>query len=239
MCFHAPRGAESNYTGWDGPVGQLDACAKMLLQMAIDPVKFQQFFRRNSSGDWVYVGYGPSIYSRLVGVSDMDWLMSALPKLCAWKRWTVMLFSVPLVWLLAFVLNVMAHSPISDRANWIRGWISELSTLALVLFVLFIVSTAVLSALPEAREFGKLMRKLPREEPMGVERFLMNTGAVNGPIVTILLMSGFGYLFVPGVFKAENWPFFLPFAGAWAWMAWHICAGAFWKPRRGEAWDDD
>ena len=210
----------------------------MLVPMAIDPVKFEQFFRRNSSGDWVYIGYGPSIYSRVIGASDMDWMMAALPKLSAWKRWTVMLFSVPLVWLVAIVLNVIAHEPTSDRAVWIRERIEQIGLLALALLLLFLLATAVLSALPEARAFGKLLARLKRDETLGIERFLKNTGAVNGPLVSTIMMSGFGYLVVPGVFKAENWPLFLPFAGTWAWMAWHILAGAFWKPRPGEAWDD-
>ncbi|MCH8979436.1 MAG: hypothetical protein IH945_09395, partial [Armatimonadetes bacterium] len=61
--------------------------------MPIDPRAFEQFFLRNSSGDWVYVGYGPGVHGRIVTVHDMDWLMDALPKLSRMKRWTVVLFS--------------------------------------------------------------------------------------------------------------------------------------------------
>ena len=198
--------------------------------MAIDPRAFEQFFLRNSSGDWVYVGYGPGVNGRIVTLSDMDWLMDALPKLSAMKRWTVVLFSAPLTWLVAVVINVVAHAPTTPEAGWIRERFTLIAMTAAALFALFIVSSVWLSMTPLAREFGRLIARLPRDEPLGIERFLRNVGAVNGRFATTFLMCGFGVLVVPGVFSAYTWPFFVPFTGAWLWLAGNVWVGAFWRP---------
>lgn len=198
--------------------------------MAIDPRAFEQFFLRSSSGDWVYVGYGPGIFGRVVTPSDMDWLMDALPKLSLMKRWTVVLFSAPLTWLVAVVINIIAHSPTSPQAHWLRERFPIIAWTALALLVLFLASSVWLSLTPLAREFGKLVARLPRDEPLGIERFLRNVGAVLGPVVTTLLMSGFGVLVVPGIFGAGTWPFFVPFTVTWLWLAGNVWVGAFWRP---------
>lgn len=198
--------------------------------MPIDPRVFEQFFMRNSSGDWVYVGYGPGVYGRIVTMSDMDWLMDALPKLSRMKRWTVVLFSAPLTWLVAVVLNVVAYAPMSPEAGWIRERFPLIATAAIVLLLLFCAGSVWLSMTPLAREFGRLIARLPRDEALGIERFLRNVGAVNGAVVTTLLMGGFGVLVVPGAFRADTWPFFVPFTGAWLWLAGNVWIGAFWRP---------
>ena len=119
--------------------------------MPIDPRTFEQFFLRNSSGDWVYVGYGPGVFGRIVTLRDMDWLMNALPKLSRMKRWTVVLFSGPLTWLVAVVLNIVAHAPATPEAAWIRERFTFIAMTAVTLFALFIVSSVWLSMTPLGR----------------------------------------------------------------------------------------
>ena len=199
--------------------------------MPIDPARFEQFFRRSSSGDWVYVGYGPDIVGKVVTSYDREWLLEALPKLSIYKRWTVGLFSAPLVWLFALFLNAVTLMPGSPQSRWVFRNREELGMLALFLLFGFLVSTAVLTMHPLAKEFGRLIAKKPKDEPIGVEKFMRNVGAVNGPFVTSFLMFGFGALLVPNAFSPDVWPYFLPFSAGWAWMAWHALAGAFWKPR--------
>jgi hypothetical protein len=199
--------------------------------MPSDPSRFEQFFRRNSSGDWVYVGYGPDIFGRIVSSYDREWLLEALPKLAYWKRWTVGLFSAPLTWLCAVFLNTITILPVSRQTRWLFRHREEISLLALGLLLAFILSTTLLTMHPLAKEFAKTISKKPKDESIGVEKMLRNVGAINGPFVTTLLMTGFGVLVVPGVFSEEMWPYFLPFALGWLWMAWNAWAGAFWKPK--------
>jgi hypothetical protein len=203
--------------------------------MPIDPSRFEQFFRRNSSGDWVYVGYGPDVYGRIISSYDREWLLEAMPKLSLWKRWTVGLFSAPLVWIFAVVLTIVTKDPTSEAGRWVFRHREELAAAAVMLLFLFLSATAVLAMQPLAKQFGKVLAKKPKDEPIGIEKFISNVGAVNGPWVTTLLMSGFGLLVVPGVFSPVMWPYFLPFSLAWLWIAWHAWAGAFWEPNP----DDD
>ncbi len=198
--------------------------------MPIDPARFEQFFRRNSSGDWVYVGYGPDFFGRVISSYDRDWLLEALPKLCRWKRWTVALFSAPLVWLFAVFMGVVTKLPATDYSSFVFRNREVIAMVALVLLLCFLGSTAVIALQPVAKEFGKVLSGKPKDEPVGVEKFLRNVGAVNGPWVTSFLFLGFGALVTPGAI-GPFWPYFLPFTLAWAWMAWHAWAGALWKPQ--------
>ncbi len=197
--------------------------------MPIDPSRFEQFFRRSSSGDWVYVGYGPDIYGKIISSYDREWLLQNLPKLSAMKRWTVGLFSAPLVWLLALFLNTLVMFPVSRMTRWLFRHREEFAILAVMLLLAFIVSTALLAAHPTAREFGRLIAKKPKEDPIGIEKFFKNLGAVNGPWITTFLMGGFGALVVPGCFNPDVWYLFAPLSVGWLYMAWHSMAGAFWK----------
>jgi hypothetical protein len=196
----------------------------------IDPSRFEQFFRRSSSGDWVYVGYGPDIFGKVVSSADREWLLENLPKLSAMKRWTVGLFSAPLVWLLAIFLNTAVLLIGTPYARWVFRRREELAMLALVLLVAFLVGTFLIAIHPIAREFARVIAKKPKEDSIGLEKFFMNLGAVNGRFVTSFLMLGFGALVVPCCFNPDVWYFFAPLALAWAYMAWYAFAGAFWKP---------
>ena len=202
-----------------------------MLAVPEEPSPYEQFFRRNSSGDWVYVGYGPDIFGRVVSSYDREWLLGALPKLAYWKRWTVALFSAPLTWLFAVFLNIVTLYPGSELTRHLFRRREEIAAAALFLLVAFLLSTAALTMHPLAKEFGKLLSKKPKDEPIGIEKFFRNVGGINGPFVTSFLMLGFGALVVPGSFDDEMWPYFAPLSLAWAWMAWHAWAGAFWKPR--------
>ena len=199
--------------------------------MPIDTARFEQFFRRNSSGDWVYVGYGPDIFGRVVSSYDREWLLGVVGKLSQWKRLTVALFSAPLTWLCAASLNSASFYPFSLLGRWVRHHFSELAVAAITLLALFLVGTALLALHPLAREFGRLLSKLPKDEPIGIERFMRNLGAVNGPWATLFLMSGFGALFLPGTFRGETWPYFSLLSALWLFCAWHSLAGAFWRAR--------
>jgi hypothetical protein len=198
--------------------------------MAIDPARFEQFFRRSSSGDWVYVGYGLDPIGRVVSSYDREWLLGALPVLSRWKRVTVVCFSAPFTWVCALVLNTVTHLPGSRASAWVFEHRALIGVTALSLLLLFIVATAVLTAHPTAREFARRLANLPKDDAIGIERFVQNVGAVNGPWVTLFLMSGFGVLLVPGAVSGEMWPYFLPFSLVWVWFAWHMMAGAVWKP---------
>ena len=194
--------------------------------MPIDPKIFEQFFRRGSSGDWVYIGYGPDISGRIVGYDEMEWLLAALPTLSAWKRRTVAVFSVPLCWLLAVVLNVVAHLPGTEVGRWFLSRMRFFALIATVLFIGFIVSTAWLALQPLTKEFGRLISSPPKEDSVGIDRFMKNVGAVNGKAVTALLMLGMGAIFLPGVFRADTTAYFSPFAVIWAWCTYHAWSGA-------------
>ncbi len=203
--------------------------------MSDDPKIFEQFFRRGSSGDWVYIGYGPDISGRVVGYDEMEWLLGALPTLSKWKRRSVGLFSVPLCWLLAIVLNVVAHMPRSDTAQWFFPRMRIFALIAVGLFLGFVLSHVWLGLQPLTREFARLISKLPKEDSMGIDRFMKNVGAVNGKWVTTLLMLAIGTIFIPGTLIRETMTYFAPFALIWAWCAYHALSGAFWKPSE----DDD
>lgn len=203
---------------------------RCLNRMPIDPARFEQFFRRNSSGDWVYVGYGPDFFGRVVSSYDREWLLEALPKLSRWKRWTVTLFSAPLVWVFAVFMTVVTRFPGTEYAAWFFRNRELIVTTAMLLLLCFLLSTAWIAVQPVAKEFGRVLSKKPKDEPIGMEKFLRNVGAVNGPWVTCFLMTGFGLLVAPGSF-GPLWPYFVPFTLAWMWMAWHASAGALWKPQ--------
>lgn len=196
----------------------------------IEPEFFEQFFRRSSSGDWLYVGYGPDISGRVVSFDEMDWLMGVLPKLSVWKRWTVACFSVPLSWLVGGTLSVYVLAPQSPATRWLFPRMRYFALAALLLFVGFIVSTAFLALQPVTREFGRLLSKLPKEDSIGFDRFLKNMGAVNGPWITFFLMVGLGLIFVPGAFRSDMAAYFFPFSAVWAWCFFHAWRGATWKP---------
>jgi hypothetical protein len=202
-----------------------------------DPSRFEQFFRRSSSGDWVYVGYGPDISGRVVSSADREWLLEALPRLSYYKRWTVSLFSAPLVWLFALFLNTVVMFPGSEQTRWLIRNREEVGKVALFLLLGFLATTALLTMHPLAKEFGRVLAKKPKEDPIGMEKFFQNVGAVNGPFVTTFLMLGFGALVVPGAFSRDMWPYFAPLAAAWLWSAWHAWVGALWKPRDYELYE--
>jgi hypothetical protein len=225
-----PLRGEANYTG--GLDLNPGLCQHSSL-VPIDPSRFEQFFRRNSSGDWVYVGYGPDVYGRVVSAYDREWLLANLPRLSAWKRWTVGLFSAPLVWLFAVFLYFVTSDPLGGPARWLLRRREEAAMLAMVLLLLFLLSSVVLALQPTAKEFGKVLAKKPKDEPIGAEKFMRNVGAVNGPWISAFLMGGFGFLVVPMSFT-QWWPYFVPFSLAWLWMAWHAMAGALWKPEKEE-----
>lgn len=202
--------------------------------MPIDPKIFEQFFRRGSSGDWVYIGYGPDITGRVVGFDEMDWLMAALPKLSTWKRKTVAIFSAPMCWILAIALNIAAHLHSTDIWRWFMPKLRFSLLISLILLGGFIISTAWIALQPIAKEFGRLLARLPKEDSIGIDRFLKNVGAVNGRVVTAFLMLGIGAIFIPGVFRIDMTMYFSPITAIWAWCAYHAWQGASWKPE-----DDD
>jgi hypothetical protein len=198
-----------------------------------DPSRFEQFFRRNSSGDWVYVGYGPDVYGRVVSSYDREWLLANLPVLSRWKRWTVALFSAPMVWLIAVFLFVLTKFPWTDPYRWLMRRREEVAMLVFVLLLLFLAASVVLALQPTAKEFGRVLAKKPKDEPIGAEKFMRNLGAVNGVFVTAFLMGGFGFLVAPMCFS-QFWPYFVPFTIVWAWTAFHAMAGALWRPGQDE-----
>jgi hypothetical protein len=133
------------------------------------------------------------------------------------------------------VLNTVTHFPGSKGSAWVFEHRTPIGLVALVLLALFVVATALLTMHPTARAFARRLAKLPKDDPIGIERFVQNVGAVNGPWVTLFLMSGFGLLLVPGAVYGPMWPYFLPFSVVWLWFALHMVRGSVWRPGREDA----
>ncbi|HXH62247.1 MAG TPA: hypothetical protein VNI20_12940 [Fimbriimonadaceae bacterium] len=202
--------------------------------MNSEPQVYEQFFRRSSSGDWVYIGYGPDVVGRIVSAYDREWLLENIPTMARWKRWTVGLFSAPLCWLVALIVNGMVRLPGTTYARLFFRNVRALMFVAAVLLALFVVASIWLGLQPLTREFGRLLGKSPKEDPVGVERFMRNLGAVNGPAISLFLVLGIGAIVVPSVFRSDTWFVFLPFSAAWFWFAYNAVIGAFWRPSADE-----
>lgn len=229
LQIHIRAASPGKQPDWTHRVPNAESYA-IIPVMPDEPNRFEQFFSRGSSGDWVYFGYGPDISGRVVGYDEMQWLLNALPILSRWKRWAVGLFSVPLLFLIAGVVNVGAHMPGTETSQWVFERIRFLAALAAFLFLGFIVSHAWIGLQPLTREFARLVTRLQKEDSMGIDKFMKNIGAVNGRLVTCLLMLAVGAIFVPGTVRRETASYFSPFTLIWLWCTYHALAGAFWKP---------